>query len=210
MNRNSPPQQQDSPHKLDLRNYGGFRGLKSADTEPLTARDRRKKVEEHMPEAKITHIDPLAVRCAEAPFTAWAAEKERRVATAFCRIVERDWYDKYELTLRPVERAHMNAVREHYAMRRDKLLTPDIQARPKSNTLTKQAWCESMEAIEILHKDTHVGSFFQGLVGRHIQKRLHQEEAARKKEEERKNNKQNNNNNAAARMMMLSKPDMTF
>lgn len=203
MRRNSPTQPgADSPSKLDPKSYGGFRGLRNADLEPMTVKDRRKKADEQLTEDKITHIDPLAVRCAEAPFGAWAAEKEKRVSSAFGRIIERDWYDKYELTLRPVERAHMNAVREHYAMRRDKLKTPDIQARPKSNTLTKQAWCESMEAIEVLHKDTNVSSFFQGMVGKHIQKRMRKEEKARQDEEIRQSARANHNN----RM----RPDMTF
>lgn len=205
MNRNSPPHPagSNSPSKLDPKLYGGFRGLRSDDLEPLTVRDRRRKADDQVTEDKITHIDPLAVRCAEAPFGAWAAEKERRVATAFSRIVERDWYDKYELALRPIERAHMNAVREHYAMRRDKLRTPDIQARPKSNALTRQAWCESMEAIEVLHKDTNVSSFFQGMVGKHIQQRMRREEKARLDAESKANSRNNNNSNRV-------RPDMTF
>ena len=163
--------------------YGGFRGL--GGEKEATFREKRRKVEAAMPESRVTHIDPIAVRCAEAPFGAWAAQKEKRVATAFGRIIERDWYDKQELTMRPVERVHLNAVREHFAMRRDKIQTPDFRARPKSNTLTRQSWAESLEAMEVLNRETHVATFFHGLVGRTIQKRLHKQakldaEAAKK------------------------------
>ena len=193
--------------KLNPKQYGGFKGLNPSDLEPMTFKDRRKKVEENLTEDQITHIDPIAVRCAEVPFHAWAAQKEKRVSEAFGRIIERDWYDKYELTLRPIERAHMNAVREHYAMRRDKIKTPDIQAKPKSNTLTKKEWCESMEAIEVLNKDTSVGSFFQGMVGKHIQKRLRREEKERRMREEEENNPMNK---SQRRNSAFTRPPMEF
>ena len=95
--RNSPPQppeptsiyQHVSPHqalmekrktKLNPKQYGGFKGLNPSDFEPMTFKDRRKRLEDNLTEDQITHIDPLAVRCAEVPFNAWAAQKEKRVS----------------------------------------------------------------------------------------------------------------------------------
>jgi hypothetical protein len=81
----------------------------------------------------ITHTDPLAVRLAEVPYDGWQAEKERRVRAAYERVVENEWIDPWaEAALGPLERIHMNAVREHFAMRRDRLKTPCLPASERA------------------------------------------------------------------------------
>ena len=131
----------------------------------------------------VMHADPQRVRLAEVPFDGWEKEKEGRVKVAFDRIIERDWYDKYEHNLKPVEQVHVNAVREHYAMRRDKLKTPDIRARPGSNTLPPNEWAANMEALDSLKRETNVGTFFRGLVGRKMSSRAKEKRAAKQQNE---------------------------
>ena len=161
---------------------GGFRGVPES---TITAAHKsraaqaaylKRKLDENQP---VMHADPQRVRLAQVPFEGWEKEKEARIKVAYDRIVEREWYDKFESNLKPMEQVHINAVREHYAMRRDKIKTPDIRARPGSNTLPPNEWAANMEALDCLKRDTHVSTFFRGLVGRKLSARAKEKSAAK-------------------------------
>ena len=105
-------------------------------------------------------------RHSDIPFEGWEKQKQSLVVRAFDRIIEHEWYDKFENNLKDVERIHINSVREHYAMRRDRVKTPAPLSAKGGNCMNSHDWAANMEALEILNGETNVQTFFRGLVGR--------------------------------------------
>jgi len=140
---------------------------------PKSASQRNYKPQTH-PDASRTSRDQ-DVRVAKVPFEGWQREKENRVKTAFHRILERDWYDKYEQNLSDAELIHINAVREHYAMRRDKAMTPSLNCDKGSNTFTPLEWCSNMEAVEALNRGTDIKAHFRGMIHKRARRRQREE-----------------------------------
>ena len=104
------------------------------------------------------------IRLANVPFDGWQKEKEKRCEVAFNRIIEHDWYDKFEGNMSMNEMIHVNAVREHYAMRRDKIKTPAEIPLKGTNTISCLDWAADMEAIEQLNRDTGVSQGFRQMM----------------------------------------------
>lgn len=128
------------------------------------------------------------VKLAGVRMEGWEREKEVRVRNAFERIVEHGWYDKSEVSLKAIELGHINAVREHYAMRRDKIKTPalfptsvaaplsramrlDPESQPgpattgtKQNTWNALEWADNVNAVDELSKPTNVQQHFAYLI----------------------------------------------
>jgi hypothetical protein len=121
--------------------------------------------------------DETNARIVSVPLAGWEQQKAKRVEEAFHRIVEKEWFDKFEGNLKPVEQIHINAVREHFAMRRDKIKTPDL-SRKGSNAIGREEWARNVEAIDSLSRDTNVGTFFRGLAGKQRANRMKQQAAA--------------------------------
>lgn len=111
-------------------------------------------------------------RLVSVPLKGWEQQKAKRVEEAYHRIVEREWFDKFEANLKQVEQVHINAVREHFAMRRDKIKTPDVRCRRGSNAIGREEWARNVEALNSLTTDTNVGTFFRGLAGKQKAARL--------------------------------------
>lgn len=164
---------------------GGFSGIPTAEKlrpsnyAGVEARARgdavRAEIHENRP---VKHRDEHAVRMATVNLEGWETEKEKRVQKAFNRIVEHEWYDKFEGNLKVVEQIHVNAVREHFAMRRDKLKTPDVKCRKGGNAIGREDWARNVEAINYLAGSTNIGTHFRGLVGQQRKRRLDQMRAA--------------------------------
>ena len=70
-------------------------------------------------------------------------------------------------------------MREHYAMRRDKIKTPDAQCRKGSNTMPALQWAENMEAINDLKPGTCVREHFTDLLRKKASARRRERTAAR-------------------------------
>eukprot|EP00744_Colponema_vietnamica_P022270 GILI01031972.1.p1 GENE.GILI01031972.1~~GILI01031972.1.p1 ORF type:complete len:244 (-),score=39.67 GILI01031972.1:71-802(-) len=111
---------------------GGFSLKKDAAAErreaalhKLELRNRAQSDRQHTLQMR---ADQNVMKIASVNMSQWEIEKEKRVKVAFDRIIEKDWYDKYELNLKASEQNHINAVREHFSMRRDKIKTPAISA----------------------------------------------------------------------------------
>ena len=84
---------------------GGFKGLPSK----VVTKDRTKPQSrqlEHQRGGAERHpqysrkVEEAVVKLASVPFEGWDKEKEGRVKVAFDRILEHEWYDKYEGNLR--------------------------------------------------------------------------------------------------------------
>lgn len=176
----SPPQSPSAagPARISRGGFSGMPGARmtttrgdaetSASPIAVAARARRAAADEfqlHHPGQSRHDVD-AAARVARVPFDGWAKEKEARVRTAFQRIIEKGWYDKHEQSLNAAEQVHVNAVREHYAMRRDKLKTPDWRAAPGGNTWTRLEWAGNMEAIDALAPTTSVQAGFKRMLQR--------------------------------------------
>mmetsp|Transcript_38 Transcript_38/g.139 ORF Transcript_38/g.139 Transcript_38/m.139 type:complete len:220 (-) Transcript_38:32-691(-) len=160
---------------------GGFRGMpESARVRPsghagVTARERAEEARarrEEQGEIPVHRRDEHALRMATVPLEGWEREKEKRVKKAFNRIVEKEWFDQFEGNLKLVEQIHVNAVREHFAMRRDRIKTPDVKCRKGGNTISREDWARNVEALNYLDSSTNVGTFFRGLAGKQRAKRL--------------------------------------
>jgi hypothetical protein len=148
---------------------GGFYGIPNT---VMAAGDSRKRTSRAPPDGAALYEERShEVRMAQVPFDGWEREKEKRVAVAFGRVIEREWADRREQDLKACERVHINAVREHYAMRRDKLKTPDVRARRGGNTLSQEEWAANVEAIDVLQGGTGIQTFFRGMVGKQIKER---------------------------------------
>jgi hypothetical protein len=169
------------PPKADF-TVGGFRGLPTAERirpSDFAGQDARRRGDqvrasrESLDDRPVKHLNEQAVRMAEVPMEGWEREKEKRVHTAFHRIVEREWFDKFEANLKAVEQVHVNAVREHFAMRRDKLKTPDVKCRKGGNAIGREDWARNVEALNQLQPSTNIGTHFRGLVGRQRYQRMH-------------------------------------
>lgn len=159
---NSPKQQRQSTFSK-----GGFGGLNSRATyDYVTAEEIRRKREEAKQEraAKITAAkDEKLLKLATVSMNQWEIEKEKRVKVAFDRIIEHEWFDKFEGNLKLAEQRHINAVREHFAMRRDRIKTPDAAAQvgvvassSKTNVMSAFEWADNIHAMDQLGME---GSF---------------------------------------------------
>lgn len=166
---------------------GGFRGMpESSNVRPnaatgISAREaaamqRQRRIDEN--EIPVHRKDEHALRMATVPLEGWEREKEKRVKKAFNRIVEKEWFDQFEGNLKLVEQIHINAVREHFAMRRDRLKTPDVKVRKGGNTISREEWARNVEALNYLDHSTNVGTFFKGLAGKQRAQRLAAERSA--------------------------------
>jgi hypothetical protein len=134
--------------------------------------------------------DREIVKLASVSMEGWEREKELRVRNAFDRIVEHGWYDRAESTLKAVELGHINSVREHYAMRRDKIKTPALlphnhraaaasgQRRPpvENNTISALEWADNVNALDELSRETHLENHFMGLMERKVAARRRQQQ----------------------------------
>ena len=92
--------------------------------EALRQIERRNAAQQQRQQTLQMQADHNATTIASVNLGQWEVEKEKRVHAAFDRIIEKEWYDKYEANLKASERNHINAVREHFSMRRDKIKTP--------------------------------------------------------------------------------------
>eukprot|EP00759_Apiculatamorpha_spiralis_P012046 PhF_6_TR19137/c0_g1_i1/m.28152 len=95
-------------------------------------------------------------------FEGWEQQKEKKVRVALQRIIDRKWYSPDEHKLSDEELRHRNALREHYSMCRNKLMTPAIGA----NTMPHHEWHSNMNALSVLSKDTNVQNKFRKQVER--------------------------------------------
>jgi hypothetical protein len=139
--------------------------------------------------------DREIVKLASVSMEGWEREKELRVRNAFDRIVEHGWYDRAESTLKAVELGHINSVREHYAMRRDKIKTPALlqhnhrgaAAAPRNgsglrrppvenNTISALEWADNVNALDELSRETHLENHFMGLMERKVAARRRQQQ----------------------------------
>lgn len=107
----------------------------------------------------------------------WERQKEVRVRNAFDRIVDHGWYDKSEANLKAIELGHINAVREHYAMRRDKVKTPTLLGGIKTNTWHPLEWADNVNAVDDLSRTTNLETCFMTLLKRKAK------QSAKKREE---------------------------
>lgn len=183
---------------------GGYHGLPEkvltggeAQRAAMTIQRRKREDTRRADELKPSFDEAERIRMASVPFEGWSKEKEVRVKRAVDRILEHDWYDKFENNLKDVEKVHINAVREHFAMRRDRIQTPALMpvgrgcgrvtaaATPRSlgpseertrkpvpNYMASGEWMANMEALDLLQGGTNVGTFFRGMVGERRQKRM--------------------------------------
>ncbi|ORC91068.1 uncharacterized protein TM35_000074920 [Trypanosoma theileri] len=62
--------------------------------------------------------------------------------------------------------AHVNAVREHYALRRDLLLTPKWQSDLERNAANEHVWVENRNLMNTPVPETSVDTNFTALVRR--------------------------------------------
>lgn len=108
--------------------------------------------------------DAQVLKLTNVNFGGWEEEKEIRVKNAFNRIIEHEWYDKLEGNLKAVELVHINAVREHYAMRRDKVKTPALLGGKKSNSMTALQWADNVNSIHDLKPSTNLRDHFMDMV----------------------------------------------
>ena len=140
---------------------GGFAGLSSGTKiDYVAAEEIRRQREEAKREraAKLDLVkDEKILKLATVSMNQWEIEKEKRVKVAFDRIIEHEWFDKFEGNLKVGEQRHINAVREHFAMRRDKIKTPDSAAQTgvvasskKTNVMTAFEWADNIHAMDQL------------------------------------------------------------
>lgn len=155
-----PPKQEPKP------SVGGFSGLPESDSvaRRKAAQARKDTPHEQRAAAASSRVEEDVMRLANVPFDGWQKEKEKRCEVAFNRILEKDWYDKFEANMSNHELIHVNAVREHYAMRRDKIKTPAAIPFKGSNAITCLEWAAEMEAIEELNRDTGVRNGFRDML----------------------------------------------
>lgn len=123
-------------HADSVASKGGFFGSTGKILHAVSSREKEEQRRDRLAErdaraAALADRDIVAL--ASVRLEGWEQEKEIRVRNAFARIVDREWYDKSEQTLKAVELGHINAVREHYAMKRDKIMTPSLAALHPSN-----------------------------------------------------------------------------
>ena len=160
---------------------GGFSGTQSNVItlgSTVSARERKARADQRDFRAA-TLADKNLVKLASVRLEGWEREKEVRVRNAFDRIVDHGWYDNAESTLKVMELGHINAVREHYAMRRDKIKTPALISGPKTNSCHALEWVDNVNAIDDLSKTTHLQNHFMGLMRQKVaarQRRQQQEQ----------------------------------
>jgi hypothetical protein len=120
--------------------------------------------------------DACVMKLANVNLEGWEQEKEVRVKGAFERILHHGWYDKLESNLKAMELIHVNAVREHYAMRRDKIQTPSLIGGKRSNTLTALEWADNVNSISDLKATTNLRDNFMQFVTKKSEQRKRQQQ----------------------------------
>ncbi|KEG10787.1 hypothetical protein DQ04_03291040 [Trypanosoma grayi] len=118
---------------------------------------------------------------AVAPVDGLERERAKRVRVAFDRILDRGWIGVSEQDLTPHEMAHVNAVREHYALRRDLLLTPSCSAGPGSNVIEVGEWVANASALNASSCNTGVQDGFLALVQQRAEERMRRERMLRRR-----------------------------
>ncbi len=120
--------------------------------------------------------DASVLKLANVNLEGWEQEKEQRVKGAFERIVHHGWYDKLESNLKAMELVHVNAVREHFAMRRDKIMTPSLTGGRHSNTLTALEWADNVNSIHNLKATTNLRDNFMLFVSKKSEQQKRQQQ----------------------------------
>lgn len=170
----------DNQNEQTVFTKGGFSGMASnviALGSTVSEAERRERtLQRDYQAAKLA--DQRLVKLATVSMEGWEREKEQRVRQAFDRIVEHGWYDRAESTLKAIELGHVNAVREHYAMRRDKIRTPALlqstgvrqrdDAAVERNTISALEWADNVNALDELSRTTNLGDHFMGLMHRKV------------------------------------------
>jgi hypothetical protein len=131
----------------------------------FTTKEREELAEERALLA-IERANQDVVKLASVRMDGWEKEKEVRVRNAFDRIIQKGWYDKSEHTLKAAELGHINAVREHYAMRRDKIKTPSFLPTKRSNAMTALEWADNVNAVDDLSESTNLRDHFAEMLQR--------------------------------------------
>ena len=119
----------------------------------------------------LQEADASILKLANVNLEGWELEKEVRVKGAFERILHHGWYDKLESNLKAVELVHVNAVREHFAMRRDKIKTPSLEGGKRSNTMTALEWVDNVNSLHDLKTTTNLRDNFMEFVSRKSEQR---------------------------------------
>lgn len=191
----------DTSHQAPPFSKGGFSGMASnVVTQNSTVSEAERKERALQRDFRAAQLaDRDIVKLASISMEGWEREKEHRVRNAFDRIVEHGWYDRAESTLKAVELGHVNAVREHYAMRRDKIKTPALmqqqltrRAPPQQqlrkggnaagvrdvehNTISALEWADNVNALDELSRTTHLENHFMGLMERKAAARRKQQQ----------------------------------
>jgi hypothetical protein len=154
---------------------GGFTGLPSqvVTNEPTTAAEetRRNRAVVERDLRGLQESEAAILKLANVNLEGWEGEKEVRVKTAFDRILHHGWYDKLESNLKAMELIHVNAVREHFAMRRDRIQTPSLIAGKRTNTMEALEWADNVNSINDLKATTNLRDNFMQFVSKKAEQR---------------------------------------
>ena len=161
-----------SPNKKPF-SKGGFCGFPSKVLHSLSAQESLRCRSEASVKRQLKfhkQEDRDLITLVSVPTEGWEREKAQRVEVAFQRILQREWWDKFEGNMKLVDQIHINAVREHYALKRDKIKTPALIATRKSNTMNAMDWAANMEAVQRLNGGTGLQQHFLKMARKKSQK----------------------------------------
>ncbi|KAH9579915.1 hypothetical protein LSM04_004265 [Trypanosoma melophagium] len=109
-------------------------------------------------------------------------KEAERVKVIDLQLFEREYLDNSEQHRTPYDMAHINAVREHCALRRDFLRTPRWKSRVENNARNEQFLVENRNLMSSPVWEPGVDANFTALARRRAEQRMRRERTIRSPE----------------------------